>query len=164
MIGWCEYGYPRVSHRRNLGGSPWGGAPLPLHAKRAMRNSQKSCFCRLPLSEAKPRPHTFDCSPCCALLGPPRADDNGSAGAADGSSLAAFVLVAVLPKILTPRSQLGPSTRPKPQCTPCGSSLLPPPRLTGLRRHSFTDQQSTDAVACTRSSRSCRSRTACLWS
>ena len=43
--------------RRNPGGSPWGGAPRPSHAKSARVSSQEVVFPAPPLSAATSSPH-----------------------------------------------------------------------------------------------------------
>ena len=106
--------------------------------------------------------HTFDCAAWCGACCASRAADGGCAGAADGSSAAALALVAAVAE--HPHTQVAARPLNAPTAKPHATLQLSPATVTadGLPRHPFADQQSADAMACTRPSRSCRSRTACL--
>ena len=104
--------------------------------------------------------------PAGLLLRLSREADSGSAGAADGSTATALAVVAALAE--HPHDHVEARPLNAPTAKPHATLQLSPATVTtdGLPRHSFADQQSTDAMACscTGPSRSCRSRTVCLWS
>ena len=135
-----------------------GGAPFPGMQKHRFPQVSNTSNLALGSPSQAATPSIAWCGACCAS----RAADGGCAGAADGSSAAALALVAAVAE--HPHTQVAARPLNAPTAKPHATLQLSPATVTadGLPRHPFADQQSADAMACTRPSRSCRSRTACL--
>ena len=145
------------------GGIALGRRPIGVPCETPMTYISEAVFRQPSFGSHLSSPHTPSIVlPAGLLLRLSREADSGSAGAADGSTATALAVVAALAE--HPHDHVEARPLNAPTAKPHATLQLSPATVTadGLPRHSFADQQSADAMACTRPSRSCRSRTACL--